>query len=279
MNSNRAVVHSAKWLSNAAIAVLSVASVFPILWIMYSSLKTHQAFSMNIMSFPTKPEYQNYVAAFWEGELYRYLWNSAIVSSVSVVLVIVIGFVTGYFLSRLTFPGRNALYTMFLFGMLVPVYGLLVPIFIEFRNLNMLDHRFSVVLPQVAFALPLVIFLIESFIKSIPSEIEEAAFVDGANINTTLVRIVLPMCGPVLSTCTIVSFLNVWNEFPFALILINTQDLKTIPLGLTNFVGQYTVNYPQLMAGISVSILPVIAVYLALYKRIIQGMVSGAVKG
>jgi raffinose/stachyose/melibiose transport system permease protein len=201
------------------------------------------------------------------------------VSATSVVLTILIGFITGYFLSRFSFKGRNVLYTMFLFGMLVPVYGLLVPLFIEYRNLHLLDHRLSLVLPEVTFALPLVIFLIESFMKSIPIEMEEAAYVDGASLVSTLFRIVFPMCRPVLSTCIIISFLNIWNEFPFALILINTQELKTIPVGLTNFVGQYTVNYPQLMAGIVVSILPVILVYLLLYKRIIQGMVAGAVKG
>ena len=163
--------------------------------------------------------------------------------------------------------------------MLVPTYGLLVPLFIEYRNLNFLDHRLSLVLPVVAFALPLVIFLIESFMKGIPRELEEAAYVDGSSLLSLLFRIVFPVCRPVLSTCAIISFLNIWNEFPFALILISSQHLKTIPVGLTNFVGQYTVDYPQLMAGIVVSILPVILVYLSLYKRIIQGMVAGAVKG
>lgn len=268
-----------KYISNALIAVISIMCIFPIIWIMYSSLKTQQEFSLNILSLPKELNFNNFVTAIWEGELYRYLWNSVVVSVIGVVVTIMIGFVTGYFLSRFSFKGRQILYMMFLFGMLVPVYGLLVPVFIEYRTLGLLDHRLSLVLPQAAFALPLVIFLIESFVKSIPAEIEEAAYVDGASIHTTLFRIVQPMCRPVLATCIIISFLNIWNEFPFALILINSQDLKTIPVGLTTFVGTYTVNYPQLMAGISVSILPVIMVYLMLYKRIITGMVAGAVKG
>lgn len=275
----KGAITSVKAVFNALIAAFSVLCIFPILWVMYSSLKTQQQFSVNILSLPTSFHFQNYVTAFWNGKLYRYLGNSAFVSATSVVLTILIGFITGYFLSRFSFKGRNVLYTMFLFGMLVPVYGLLVPLFIEYRNLHLLDHRLSLVLPEVTFALPLVIFLIESFMKSIPIEMEEAAYVDGASLVSTLFRIVFPMCRPVLSTCIIISFLNIWNEFPFALILINTQELKTIPVGLTNFVGQYTVNYPQLMAGIVVSILPVILVYLLLYKRIIQGMVAGAVKG
>jgi len=265
--------------ANVLVAAFSVLCIFPIVWVMYSSLKDQQAFTLDIVALPTSLHFENYAKAFWDGHLNRYLANSLFVSAVSVVLTILIGFVTGYFLSRFSFRGRNVLYTMFLFGMLVPVYGLLVPLFIEYRNLHLLDHRLSLVLPDVAFALPLVIFLIESFLKSVPIEMEEAAYVDGANLGSTLARIVLPMCRPVLSTCIIISFLNIWNEFPFALVLINSQNLKTVPVGLTNFVGQYTVNYPQLMAGITVSILPVIIVYLCLYKRVIQGMVAGAVKG
>ncbi|WP_274652094.1 carbohydrate ABC transporter permease [Paenibacillus humicola] len=272
-------VAGVKSAANVLIAVFSLVSIFPILWVMYSSLKNQQEFSFNILSLPKSLHFDNYVTAFWDGKLYLYLWNSAFVSAISVVLTILIGFVSGYFLSRFSFRGRNVVYTMFLFGMLVPVYGLLVPLFIEYRNLHLLDHRLFLVLPEVTFALPLVIFLIESFMKSVPIEMEEAAYVDGANTVSTLFRIVFPICRPVLSTCIIISFLNIWNEFPFALILINSQELKTIPVGLTNFVGQYTINYPQLMAGINVSILPVIIVYLCLSKRIIQGMVAGAVKG
>ncbi|WP_202886967.1 carbohydrate ABC transporter permease [Cohnella zeiphila] len=275
----KGAIASVKAVSNVLLAAFSVVSIFPILWVLYSSLKNQQEFSVNILSLPSSLHFDNYVKAFWDGELYRYLGNSAFVSVISVGLTILIGFVTGYFLSRFSFKGRNVLYAMFLFGMLVPVYGLLVPLFIEYRNLHLLDHRLFLVLPEVTFALPLVIFLIESFIRSVPIEMEEAAYVDGANLASTLFRIVFPMCRPVLSTCMIISFLNVWNEFPFALVLINSQDLKTIPVGLTNFVGQYTINYPQLMAGINVSIVPVIVVYLCLYKRIIQGMVAGAVKG
>lgn len=268
-----------KLLLNTGIILFSIMSIFPIIWILYSSLKTQQEFSLSILSLPNSFYVENYITAFWDGQLYRYLLNSIIVSAIGVVLTILIGFVTGYFLSRFSFKGRNVIYFMFMFGMLVPVYGLLVPVFIEYRTLGILDSRLSLVLPQVAFALPLVIFLIESFIKSVPVEVEEAAYVDGASIHTTLFRIVQPMCRPVLATCMIISFLNIWNEFPFALVLISSQDLKTIPVGLTTFVGTYTMNYPQLMAGISVSILPIIMVYLLLSKRIISGMVAGAVKG
>jgi raffinose/stachyose/melibiose transport system permease protein len=254
-------------------------SIFPILWIFYSSLKSKQEFSLNILSLPTKLHFENYVAVLVDAKLYQYLLNSVFLSVVSTIVTIIIGFVSGYFLARFSFRGRNVLYVMFLFGMLIPVYGLLVPVFIEYKNLGFLNHRLSLVLPEVTFALPLVIFLIESFVKSLPIEIEEASYVDGGSLFTSMAKIVLPMCRPVLSTCIILSFLNIWNEFPFALVLISDQSLKTLPVGLTNFVGQYTVNYPQLMSGINIAVLPVVLVYMFMYKKIIQGMIAGAVKG
>lgn len=276
---NKSVKKIASLLLNILIILFSFMSIFPIVWILYSSLKTQSEFALDILALPKGFHIENYITALFDGELYQYLWNSVVVSALGIVVTILIGFVTGYFLSRFSFRGRNFLYIMFLFGMLVPVYGLLVPVFIEYRTLGILNERWSLVLPQAAFALPLVIFLIESFIKSVPVEVEEAAYVDGASIHRTLFQIVQPMCRPVIATSTIIGFLNIWNEFPFALVLIRSQELKTIPVGLTTFVGTYTVNYPQLMAGISVSIIPIIIVYLLLSKRIISGMVAGAVKG
>ncbi|WP_424767802.1 carbohydrate ABC transporter permease [Paenibacillus sp. sgz302251] len=264
---------------NILLLVFSILCVFPIVWILYSSLKSHQEFSLNILSFPTNFHFENYVEVFWNAKLYQYFLNSVFLAVVATFLTIVIGFITGYFLARFSFKGRNLLYMLSLFGMLIPVYGLLVPVFIEYRYVGFLDNRFSLVLPAVTFALPLVVFLIESFIKSVPIEVEEASYVDGTNIFSSLALIVYPLCRPIIATCIILSFLNIWNEFPFSLVLINSQELKTLPVGLTNFVGQYTVNYPQLMSGINVAVLPVILIYLSMHKRIIEGMVAGAVKG
>jgi raffinose/stachyose/melibiose transport system permease protein len=279
MKINKGILKIFTTLFNILLLAFSLLSIFPIVWILYSSLKTHQEFSLNILSLPTKFHFQNYVEVFWNAKLYQYFLNSVFLAVVSTILTIAIGFITGYFLARFSFRGRNLLYMLSLFGMLIPVYGLLVPVFIEYKYVGFLDNRFSLVLPAVTFALPLVVFLVESFIKSIPLEIEEASYVDGTTIVSSLALVVYPMCRPIIATCIILSFLNVWNEFPFSLILISSQELKTLPVGLTNFVGQYTVNYPQLMSGINVAVLPVILIYLFMHKRIIEGMVAGAVKG
>ncbi|MBZ4644571.1 MAG: ABC-type sugar transport system, permease component [Clostridia bacterium] len=267
------------FLLNIVMMLFSFTCIFPLIWMMYSSLKTQKEFSLNIISMPLKPQFDNYIQAIKVGKMQIYFFNSLFISIISVIGIIIIAFITGYFLSRYQFRGRNFLYVFFLSGMLIPIHSLLIPVFIQFKWLGFLDKRFTLILPYIAFGLPMAVFLLESFIKSIPVEIEEAAVIDGSPIFTTLMRIILPICRPVISTVLILSFLNAWNEFPFALILVKSQKLKTLPVGLTNFNGQYSVNYTQLMAALVIAVLPVIIIYLLFYKKIIQGMTAGAVKG
>jgi len=264
---------------NVFMMIFSLTCVFPIIWMFYSSLKTQKEFSLNIISLPQNPNLNNFVEAIRIGKMQNYFLNSVFTTIVSVSIIVILGFITGYFLSRFTFKGRNILYILFLSGMLIPVHGLLIPLFIQFKTLHLLDQRLTLILPYVALGLPLAIFLFESFIKSIPVELEEAAFIDGCTLQKMLFSILLPMCRPVLSTIIIMSFLHWWNEFPFALVLIKSDKYKTLPLGLANFSGAYSTNYTQLLAGLVIATLPVIIVYFIFRKRIIQGMTAGAVKG
>lgn len=268
-----------KFSFNLAMLLFSLTCIFPIIWIMYSSLKTKEEFMLDIIALPKNPQFNNYRTAFLDGNLSTYFLNSILNSVVTVALVCVIAFCIGYVLSRYQFRGRNFIYTLFIAGMLVPVYSLIVPLFIQFKQLGMYDKLGTLILPYVSLRLPLSIFLYESFIRTIPVEIDEAAYIDGAHIFHTMGRIIFPICKPVISTVFILAFLDTWNEFPFALVLITKDALRTLPVGLTNFYGQYTTDYTTLMAALVLSILPVIIVYLIFRKQIIQGMTAGAVKG
>ena len=259
--------------------VFSVTCIFPIIWMIYSSLKTDQEFSLDILSLPKKLIFDNYARAIEEGNIGSYFMNSMFNTLITVAVVIVIAFVTGYCLSRFKFRGRTFVYYMFLSGMLIPIYALLIPIFVEFKSLGLLNKRYTLILPYIAFALPVAVFLVESSVASVPIEIEEAACIDGSSFLHTMFAIVMPMCRPVLSTSAILTFLNTWNEFPLALVLIRSNSLKTMPIGLTNFVGSYTVNYPLMLAALVVSTLPVVIMYLLFYNQIMKGMTAGAVKG
>jgi raffinose/stachyose/melibiose transport system permease protein len=217
------------YVFNIIMLLFSLSCIYPIIWIMYSSLKTKDEFMLNIISMPIKPQFHNYYKAFVEGKMYKYFISSSFNSLTSVFFVILISFCVAYVLSRYKFRGRDFIYTLFIAGMLIPVYGLIVPLFLQFKTFGLYDKFYTLLLPYIAIRLPLSIFLFESFIKTVPQELDEAAFIDGASTFFTMTRIILPVCKPVISTVLILAFLDTWNEFPFALVLVTKDILRTLP--------------------------------------------------
>ena len=264
---------------NLVVALFSVTCIYPVIWMIYSSLKTGPEFNRNILALPEKLNFENYVKAFKMGKIGLYSLNSLFNAVVSCALVILFAFIVGYFIARYKFRGRKLIYTMFLFGMLVPIHALLVPVFIQYKNFGLFDNRLTLIIPYVALGMPFAIFLMEGFIKTVPKELEEAAYIDGSNFFSTMFRVVFPVCKPTLVTIGILSFLDGWNEYPFALVLIRSDTLKTISLGLLNFNGQYSKEYTIQMAGLIMAMIPIIVIYAIMNKQIIQGMTGGAVKG
>lgn len=267
-------------LMNGILILFSISCISPIIWMIYSSLKTSPEFNRSIIALPEKLIFGNYVDAFKISHMGTYYGNTIFNAAISLVLVIFISFVLAYFLSRFKFKGRNLIYFIILFGMLIPIHALLIPLFIQFKTLNMFNQRYTLIIPYVAFAMPFSIFLIESYLSGIPIDMEEAAVIDGCGFMRMLFTIVMPLCTPILTTAAILQlFTKWWNEFPFALVLINDEKLKTIPLGLMNFSSQYSTNYPMKMAALVLAILPVILIYIFFNRKIIEGMIAGAIKG
>jgi raffinose/stachyose/melibiose transport system permease protein len=264
---------------NIFLFIFALTAIFPLVWMLYNAFKTSPEFAQNIFALPKSLYWQNFADIFKSSRVFVSLFNSLFNSVLATVGIIFFSFVIAYFLARYRFPGRNFLYGFFLFGLLVPIHGLLVPIFIQFKELGMLDTRWTLLPPYVAFGLSGTIFLIESYIRSLPTEIEEAAFMDGATTIDLLAKVIFPMCRPIIATTAILSFLATWNEFAFALILLNDDIYKTMPLWLNSFKGERTVNYTGLMAALTVASVPVIAVYLIFREKVIQGFVAGAVRG
>lgn len=271
--------YTASIIANAVLILFSLSCIFPIVWMIYSSLKTSPEFNRSIIELPEKLMFDNYVNAIRISHMDTYFVNSLLNALVALVFVIFISFILGYFLSRFQFKGRKLIYLIILAGMLIPIPSLMIPLFIQFKTLGLFDQRFTLIIPYVAFGLPISTFLVESFIKGIPIDIEEAAVIDGSGFLRKLFTIVMPLSVPILTTISILQFFNKWNEFPFALILVNSEHLKTIPLGLINFSSQYSTDYPMKMAALTLAILPVILIYLIFNKKIIEGMIAGAVKG
>ena len=266
-------------LCNLIFIIFSFTCVFPIVWIFYSSFKTQAEFMQSSVALPEALDLTNYISVFTSKSMLKYMLNSARNTLLAVAVIIIIAFLAGYVLSRYKFRGRGAIYNYFIMGMLIPIHALLVPMYIQLNGVGLTNHWYTLLIPYIGFGLPISIMLIESYISSIPGELEEAAAIDGCSFTRTLFQIVFPLASPILATVAIIQFFAVWNEFTFALILVNDDSLRTVPVGLTMFKGAYTVDYPRMMAGIMVTMLPVMILYFIFSKRIIEGMVAGAVKG
>ncbi|MFR8170156.1 MAG: carbohydrate ABC transporter permease [Marvinbryantia sp.] len=266
-------------LVNVIISAFSLFCLFPVVWMLYSSLKEESEFKRNLLSLPTQLHFENYQTAVKTGRMDTAFVNSVLVSVTAVVVLLLIAFLAGTIFGRYVFKGKKLLYTMFLMGMLIPVHSLLVPVFIELKTFSLNNNRFVLALIYAAFGLPKAIFLMTTYASTIPRELEEAAIIDGGNTHDVFFRIFLPISKPILSTITILSFLDAWNEFPFSLVLMGKPELKTLPIALTYFTGQYSVDYTPMMAGLAIATLPVVIVYFIFHKKIMEGMVAGAVKG
>lgn len=266
---------------NAILIIFSASCIFPLVWMLYSSLKEKRVFNADIIGLPTNPSIVNYkkILSNKDFNILSTMWNSLRTTVISVILIVLIAFIVGYILSRIDFALNKPLYVMFLMGMLIPIHSLMVPIYIIFSRTNLSNHWFTLLFPYVAFALPMSIFLVQGYVKGIPVELEEAAAIDGSSFSKTMFGIILPVCKPILVTVAIINVFSCWNEFSFALILIKDRILYTVPLGLKQFTGQFSSDYPKMMAAMLLTMSPVVVFYFAFSKQIIKGMVAGAVKG
>ena len=268
-------------LENGILWIFSLSCIFPLVWMGYSSLKEKRAFNADTVGLPTEPTLSNYTRILTNPDyhLAESMWNSLRTTAISVALIVLFSFIVGYILARVRFKLNRPLYVMFLMGMLIPIHSLLVPIYIVFKNCGLSNQWFTLILPYVSFGLPMSIFLVEGYVKGVPTALEEAAAIDGSSFSHTLWTIILPICKPILVTVAIIQVFGCWNEFSFALVLIKDSSLQTVPLALTQFKGQFASDYPKQMAAMLITMSPIVILYFAFSKQIIKGMVSGAVKG
>lgn len=266
---------------NTILMIFSLTCIFPLIWMLYSSLKEKRVFNADIMGLPKDPTLANYIKILSNKDynLLQNMWNSLRTTVISVFLIVLIAFIVGYILARINFALNKPLYIMFLMGMLIPIHSLMVPIYIIFSRTGLSNHWYTLLLPYVAFALPMSIFLVQGYVKGIPVELEEAAAIDGSTFSKTMFGIILPVCKPILVTVAIINVFSCWNEFSFALILLKDLSLYTVPLGLKQFTGQFNADYPKIMSAMLLTMSPIVIFYFAFSKQIIKGMVAGAVKG
>lgn len=261
---------------------LSISSAFnivPLLWMAVNAFKSEQEYALRPLGLPKEWIWSNFAKAWEIAKLGTYFWNSVLITLVAVVLTVFLGALASYFLSRFEFRARRWVYGSFMLGMVIPIHATLVPIFLLMQKIGLLDTRLSLILPYTAFHLSITIFILVGFMSTFPKDIEESAVMDGSGVFRIFFSIILPMTRPAIATVVILNFIYNWNEYLFALVLINDDALKTLPLGIANFAGKETTHQTLHMAALTMALVPIILFYLALQKQLVQGMTAGAVKG
>ena len=257
----------------------TILCVYPLVWLFLASFKTNAELYTNTWGLPEQWSMTNYVNAVVKGGVFRYFGNSVIIA-VSVVLVtVILATMASYAIARMHWKLANLTHSIFLLGMMIPIYALVIPLFSIFKGMGLLDTHLAVIIPQIAVGFPLAIFIICGFMRSIPTELEEAAIIDGCTVFQCFFKIILPIAKSSVVTVAVVQFINVWNDLLLPRIFLTDSSKMTLPVGLTNIQAMYSTDYVGMIAAVIITIIPSIVVYILLHKQIMEGMVAGAVKG
>ena len=264
----------------ASLIVLSVIWLLPFVTVVLTAIRGQaDLFSNGIFSWPTAFRWENFARAWDTGDFSTYFGNSLMLILVKVPLGILVASLAAYPLAKMSFRLSMPIFIFFLAGLAVPIQVTLQPLLIMMKNLGLANSVFALVPPYIAFGLPFQIFVMRGFFRLIPSELLEASRIDGASEFLAFRKIMLPLSLPALATLAIIDVLATWNEFLIALVMISSKASRTVPIGLLQFQGEYSSNYVLLMAGILISILPVVVIFIFLQRYLISGLTSGAVKG
>ena len=259
--------------------LLAIIWIVPIVTLVLTAIKSKADFFSNLGLFqlPEQICWSNFSGAVTTGRLFHYMKNDLIISVFKVSLGIFISSMCAFSLTRLKLKHSTAWFVFFLIGMMLPMQIALVPISIIYNKLGLINTMFGLFYVYIGFGISFMVLILQGFMKGIPKDIDEAAYIDGANKWQMFIRVVLPISKPAIATLFITDFLSTWNEYLLASVIINDNALKTVPVGLLTFVGEHGTDYGYLCAGVLISVIPVMAVYLIFQRYFVEGM-AGAVK-
>lgn len=260
-------------------SILSFIVLFPILWMVVTSLKTTpEIYAFPVIYFPKQITLEHYYSALSEGNFLMYLRNSAIISSGSVILSLIVSILPAYALARFKFPGRSFILATVLLLELLPQVSFVVPMFQLLKTIQLVNSYIGVMISYLPFVTPIQIMLLLGFFAEIPKSIEEAAVMDGSSYMTTFTKIVLPISVPSIVSVGIYSFFFSWNELMFAMSFLTQQNKQTIPVFLSFLVGEFGINWGQLFAAATLATLPALIIFVFLQRFFMTGLIAGAVK-
>ena len=252
---------------------------YPVIWLIVAGFRPNIELLTEPFSFPKSFTLENFIRIFTESNIVTYIKNSAIISVVSLVIIVLLSSMASFAIAKMKFTGRKKIYRYFLIGLTIPYAVTLIPLFTMFAKIGLINTRISVILPLLAFQLPVSIMLFVNFYSFIPDEIIEAAVIDGASIYGIYTKVIIPLSLNTIMTVLAMNFITVWNDYTFSLVFINSTELKTISIGLADFIGPRGLkDWGATYAAIAMSVFPTLVIYFSLNKRMTAGMTLGAVK-
>lgn len=262
-----------------ALVFLAIIWIIPIFTLFATAIKSKADFytGVSLFSFPENPAWDNFVNAIKKGNLFLYMKNDLIISCVKVPIGIFIEALAAFALTRLKLKHKIGIFIFFLVGMMLPMQTALVPINVIYSKLGLLNTYWGLLYVYIGFGISFGILILRGFFNGIPKDIDEAAYIDGCSKWQLFYRIIFPIAKPAIATLVITDFLSTWNEYLLASVIINDNTMKTVPVGLMTFVGEHGTDYGYLCAGVLISVIPVLVVYLFFQRYFVEGM-SGAVK-
>jgi multiple sugar transport system permease protein len=260
--------------------ILIVNGMFPALWILFTSLKTEAELTQKpITWFPHLPTAANYVRAFTDQPLLLFLFNSFMVALLSTVLTLLVSVLAAYALARLQIRGRDLILSAIIAVSTFPLVTLLVPLFEIMRALGLLNSWVALILPYTVLSLPVCTLILVSFFEGIPRDLENAAMIDGCTRIGALFKVVVPLSAPGVFTAGIIAFVNAWDEFLLALSFNSNPSLRTLPVGITLYQGEFAFPWPVISAALVVGIVPIAVLIVIFQERVVSGLTSGGMKG
>ncbi|PWJ49484.1 carbohydrate ABC transporter membrane protein 2, CUT1 family [Faecalicatena contorta] len=257
----------------------TVISLLPFLFMGLNSFKEKfEMMTKGVFALPDSLYLENYKAVF-QGNFFRFFFNSVVVLAVSLLILLFIAACASYPLSRFKFKLASPIYALIVACMSIPIHITLIPVFKMSKNMGIYDSIWALIGPYIATAIPISVFILTSFMREIPKEIEEAAQIDGCSRYATFFRVILPLSKPGLATLAIYNGVNMWNEFSFAYTLTQSSANRTLPLAVWEFQGQYSMNMPMIMSVLTLTVIPMILLFIFAQDKLVKGMTAGAVKG
>lgn len=257
---------------------LLILFLVPFFLVLLNSFKGNKEIILDPLALPEKWNFAGYIKAFESMNYLQTFKNSLFITVLSIVLIVLLAVMCAYFFARNNWKINNILFMIMVASMIIPFQTIMIPIVRNFSAINAVDNIFMVVVFYIGAHISMAVFMFQGFIKNIPVELDEAATIDGCSDFQILFKIIFPLLKPIISTVAVLDILAIWNDFLLPYILLQDNQLKTLPLMTYSFFGQYSVDYSLVCSGLVMSILPVIIIYAFMQRQIIDGVVAGAIK-